>query len=73
MRKVKASKEMTEFVCTKCGIHELIPTDVVTFLDANDPGDPTFPPMFDCEKCDGKMRPVYFVGHTGIVYTYNKD
>ena len=25
-------------------------------MDMMDPGDPTYPPMFDCEKCDGLMN-----------------
>ena len=40
-------------------------------MDKVDPGDPSYPPMFNCEKCFGLMRPVYFVGYTGIVYTYD--
>ena len=40
-------------------------------MDMMDPGDPSYPPMFNCEKCFGLMRPVYFVGYTGIVYTYD--
>lgn len=35
-------------------------------MDMMDPGDPTYPPMFDCEKCGGLMKPVYFIGYTGI-------
>ena len=50
---------------------ENIPTDVVMSLDFMDGGDPLVPPRFDCEKCDGKMVPIYFVGHTGIIYQYN--
>lgn len=61
----------TEFICTKCKFHEFIPTDIVLQLDMNDPGDPSYPPMFNCEKCNGLMKPKYFVGYTGIVYEYD--
>ena len=56
----------TEFICTRCKCHEKIPTKIVLQLDMMDPGDPTYPPMFDCEKCGGLMKPVYFIGYTGI-------
>ena len=40
-------------------------------LDMIDPGDSSYSPMFDCKKCGGLMRPVYFVGYSGIEYTYD--
>ena len=40
-------------------------------MDMMDPGDPIYPPMFDCEKCGFPMKPVYFIGYTGIEYKYN--
>ena len=61
----------TEFICTKCKTHEFIPTNIVLQLDAMDPRDPAYLPMFICEKCNGLMKPKYFVGYTGIVYTYD--
>ena len=61
----------TEFICTECKCHEKIPTKVVLQLDMMDPGDPIYPPTFYCEKCSGLMKPVYFVGYTGIEYTYD--
>ena len=63
--------EFTEFICTKCKTHEDIPTDVVLNMDFMDSGDPLYPPMFYCEKCNGLMKPKYFVGYTGIVYQYD--
>lgn len=63
--------KMTEFICTNCKVHEFIPTDIVLQLDMMDPGDPTFPPMFDCEKCNNLMKPKHFVSHFGIVYKYD--
>jgi len=41
----------------QCNIEEEIPRDVVEMLDIMDPGDPTVPPRFVCEKCGGEMRP----------------
>ncbi len=61
----------TEFICTECKCHEKIPTKVVLQLDMMDPGDPIYPPTFYCEKCGGLMKPVYFVGYTGITYIGN--
>lgn len=61
----------TEFICTQCKTHENIPTDIVLEMDMMDPGDISYPPMFDCEKCNGLMRPKYYLGYTGIVYTYD--
>ena len=63
----------TEFICTQCGCHEKIPTKVVLNLDMMDPGDPLCPPMFNCEKCLGLMKPLYFVGYTGIEYRYSDN
>jgi len=47
----------TEYICTKCKTHENIPTDVVLNMDMMDDGDPSYPPMFNCEKCNGLMKP----------------
>lgn len=63
--------EFTEFICTKCKCHENIPTDIVLQMDMLDPGDPSYPPMFNCEKCNGLMHPVHFIGYSGIEYTYD--
>lgn len=61
----------TEFICPNCKCHENIPTDIVLQMDMMDPGDPIYPPMFDCEKCGTPMKPAYFIGFTGIEYTYD--
>lgn len=53
--KIKRPKN-TEFICTKCKTHEFIPTDIVLQMDMLDPGDPIYPPMFNCEKCNGLMK-----------------
>jgi hypothetical protein len=58
------------FRCTTCGFEELIPKNVVDYFDVMDGGDPTFPPRFDCQGCaEGKMQPVHYVNHDGIVYS----
>ena len=61
----------TDFICPNCKCHETIPTDIVLQMDMMDPGDPIYPPMFDCEKCGTPMKPVHFIGFTGIEYTYD--
>lgn len=61
----------TEFICTNCKTHEKIPTKVVLQLDMMDPGDPLCPPTFYCEECGSIMKPVYFIGYSGIEYTYD--
>lgn len=63
--------EFTEFICTKCKCYENIPTDIVLQMDMLDPGNPSYPPMFNCEKCNGLMCPVHFIGYSGIEYTYD--
>ena len=40
-------------------------------MDMMYPGIPTYPPMFDCEKCNGKMKPKYYLGYTGIEHRYD--
>ena len=40
-------------------------------MDMPDSGDPSYPPMFNCEKCCWLIKPVCFVGYTGIEYTYD--
>jgi hypothetical protein len=56
------------FRCTKCNFEEFIPKDVVDYFDIMDGGDPLVPPRFDCQSCSGKMQPVHYVNHDGIVY-----
>ena len=64
-------EQFTEYICPKCKTKENIPTHIVMNFDFLDDGDSLVPPRFGCEKCDGDMVPIYFVGHTGIVYQYN--
>ena len=57
------------FRCTTCNFEEKVPKDVVDFFDIMDGGDPSFPPRFDCQSCSsGKMQPVNYTNHDGIVY-----
>jgi hypothetical protein len=57
------------FRCLDCNFEELIPKDVVDFFDIMDGGDCSVPPRFDCQSCNyGKMQPVHYINHDGIVY-----
>ena len=71
----KKNPNEIEFVCPKCKTHELIPTDIVEFLDKSDQigVDASYPPRFDCEKCNGKMVPTYYVSVNGIVFENDLD
>jgi len=51
-------KSSYTYRCTHCGCEEDIPKGVVDFFDVLDPGDPSVPPRFKCEHCDGVMLPV---------------
>lgn len=63
------SKEIfITYKCPKCNFKEDIPKEVVDYFDIMDAGDPTVPPRFDCQQCEGKMIPVYDVNHDGIIY-----
>lgn len=70
--KLKRPKK-TEFICTACGVHEFIPTDIVLQMDIMDSGDEHYPPTFYCEKCNGLMKPKFFIGHTGIHHIFNDN
>ena len=56
------------YKCPKCNFKEDIPKEVVDYFDLTDLGDPTVPPRFDRQKCDGKMEPTYYVNHEGFIY-----
>ena len=65
----KPKHDLILFRCTTCNSEERIPKDVVDYFDIMDGGDPAFPPRFDCQACStGKVQPVYYVNHDGIVY-----
>ena len=40
-----------------CNTKEDVPADVVNLFDVLDPGDPSVPPRFVCEKCGCAMWP----------------
>jgi len=67
------SGETVKFKCLKCKAEEEIPKNIVDMLDREDPGDKLYAPRFDCQQCDGLMEPIYYVGHTGIVYEYSNN
>lgn len=62
-----------EFICTKCNTTEKIPKDIVEMLDGyNQIGvDIDMPPRFDCENCDGKMIPKFYIGVNGKKYFFD--
>jgi hypothetical protein len=64
----RLDKQPILFRCTGCNFEELIPKDVVDFFDIMDGGDASIPPRFDCQFCCGKMQPVHYVNHDGIIY-----
>ena len=72
--KSKNPKEI-EFICPKCKTIERIPTEIVEMLDFADQidVDTSIPPRFDCEFCDGKMVPIYYVGVNGKIYEYKEN
>ena len=69
------SKNEIEYICTKCKSKEMIPTKIVEMLDRADQVgvDTSVPPRFDCEKCNGKMVPIYYIGVKGQVYEYKQN
>jgi hypothetical protein len=68
-RKKSSNPQHVLFRCIICNFEEQIPKDVVDYFDIMDGGDPSIPPRFDCQSCSGKMQPVYYVNHDGIVYS----
>ncbi len=67
------NKNEIEFICPKCKTKENIPTYIVEMLDKADQfGDTSVPPRFDCQKCTGKMVPIYYIGVKGRVYEYKE-
>lgn len=51
-----------------------IPTEIVEMLDATDSNDvdTSYPPRFDCEKCSGKMVPIYYINVHGKIHEYKE-
>lgn len=71
--KLKNKKEI-EFICPLCKTRELIPTEIVEMLDSADQFgvDTNVPPRFDCEKCPGKMVPIYYISVKGKFFKYEQ-
>lgn len=65
----KRAKNNINYICTECGIEELIPKSVVMEFDLMDGGDTSEPPRFTCEKCSGLMYPQNYEGVHGITYS----
>lgn len=72
---MKKNPNKIEFICLKCKTKERIPRDIVEFLDASDQigVDLNTPPRFDCETCDGKMVPIYYISVNGKIFEYKED
>lgn len=64
-----------KFICPICKTTEKIPLEVVRFLDESDQVnvDTSVPPRFDCERCNGKMVPKFYIGVNGRKYFYNEN
>ena len=69
------NKNEIEYICPKCKTKEMISTEIVEMLDRADQVgvDTSIPPRFDCEKCNGKMVPIYYIGVKGQVYEYKQN
>lgn len=69
------NKSKIEYICPKCKTKEMIPSEIVEMLDAADQigVDTSVPPRFDCQKCNGKMVPIYYIGVKGQVYEYKEN
>ena len=63
-----------EFICPICKTTEKIPRKIVEFLDESDQigVDTDVPPRFDCENCNGKMLPKFYIGVNGKKYFYDE-
>ena len=72
---MKKNENEIEFICPLCKTVERIPTEIVEMLDAADQigVDTSVPPRFDCEKCPGKMVPIYYIGVNGKIYEYKEQ
>ena len=72
---MKKNGKDIEFICPICKTKERIPTEVVEFLDGADQigVDTSIPPRFDCENCNGKMVPIYYIGVNSKIYEHKED
>ena len=72
--KMKKNGKFTEYICPKCKTKENIPTEVVERLDKADSFgvDTSYPPRFECQKCPGKMVPIYYISVHGKIHEYKE-
>lgn len=68
MGKYLDEKNAVNYMCLDCEEREAIPLHVVRQMDMMDDGDPTVPPQFRCEQCEGEMYPQYYKGVHGYEY-----
>lgn len=60
--------------CPACSGRENIPLSVVLDFDADDAGDPSYPPRFYCQHCpDVLMWPIFYRGLHGFTYSANPN
>lgn len=71
---MKKNGKFIEYICPKCKIKENIPTEVVEMLDEADSFgvDINYPPRFECQKCTGKMVPIYYISVHGKIHEYKE-
>lgn len=69
----KGKVKEVNYICKNCGEEEKIPYETVRFMDEMDEGDPSYPPMFECERCGGLMTPEKYTSVAGIKFEYKKD
>lgn len=69
------NKKEIELICPLCKTKEKIPTYIAKMLDKTDQigVDTNIPPRFDCEKCPGKMVPIFYIGVKGKIYKYEEN
>jgi hypothetical protein len=65
---IRPKKQFVNYHCLMCHEEEKISYEVVREMDLMDGGDPTTPPRFQCEKCNGVMIPEYYKGISGTEY-----
>ena len=71
---MKKNGKFIEYICPKCKTRENIPTEIVKMLDKADSFsvDTSYPPRFECQKCPGKMVPIYYISVHGKIHEYKE-
>jgi len=68
--------DLVEFICTKCKYTLWVPRFIVEQLEEDNIFNglkKSVPPQPFCQKCDGTMTPVSYMGIRGVKYQFNKD